>query len=192
MKRWEYSKKLANWINGQDFETNTELSKTKDKAESYFKLLNRFKLEEQFVFWKKENPSGSRLKEILTIVLLFPFSILGFIHCAIPYILVKRFVEKSFKRSVFWASVKMLLGSLVMGIINIPAIFIFYYLIYPSWLMAFAYYISIGLTGLAAYTLMKNVKGFMTKGKVNKIDLTGILKKRDALEQAINETIPNL
>lgn len=192
LKRWEYSKKLATWINAQDFETNTALNKTKDKAESYFKLLNRFKLEENLVFWKKENPNGSRLKEILMILLLFPFSILGFIHCAVPYILVKKFVHKSFKRSVFWASVKMLLGSLAMGIINIPAIFIFYYLIYPSWLMAFAYYTTIGLTGLAAYILTKNVKLFVAKGKVNKTDLTGILKKRDDLEQAIIETTPNI
>ena len=123
--------------------------------------------------------------------ILFPFAIIGVIHCAIPYIFVKRFVEKSFKRKVFWASVKMILGTVVMGVINIPVIFIFYYLIFSSWILALAYYMSIGLTGLAAYLLVKNFKIFIIKGRVNKTDLTEIIQHRENLEKVIQETVPN-
>jgi len=189
--RWKYSQKLANWLNKQDLEENKKLADLKKQAQTYFSLLKRFKLEEQYVYWKKDNPSGSRLKEVLNMILLFPFSILGFIHCAIPYILVKRFVEKSFKRKVFWASVKMILGALAIGIINIPVIFLFYYFIFPSWLLAIFYYLTIGLTGLAAYMLVRNLKTFTIKGKVNKTDLSGILKKREALEAAIKDMVPH-
>lgn len=192
LTRWDYSKKLANWLNKQDLESQPELEKLKGQAESYFKLLKRFKLEEEFVFWKKQNPNGSRLKELLMMVLLFPFAILGALHCAIPYIFVKRFVEKSFKRKVFWASVKMILGALAIGVINIPIIFLFYYLVFPSWLLAIGYYFTIGLTGLAAYKLKAYFKTFMIKGKVNKTDLKGILKKRSQLEESISKVVPEI
>jgi len=191
IKRWEYSKKLAVWINNQDLDANLALNKLKEQAESYFKLLSDSNLEEQFVFWKKENPNGGRLKEVMYILLLSPFAILGAIHCAPTYLFIKRFVEKSFKRKVFWASVKMLLGAIVLGIINIPAIFIFYYFVFPSWILAIAYYFSIGLTGLAAYKLVQNYKAFVIKGKVNKVDLTEVLQQREMLEKIIQETVPN-
>jgi hypothetical protein len=124
-------------------------------------------------------------------LLLFPFAIIGAIHCALAYMFVKRFVEKSFKRKVFWASVKMLLGAIVLGIINIPIMFIFYYFIFPSWVLAITYYLSIGITGLAAYKLVQNYKTFVIKGKVNKVDLTEIFQQREALEKVIQETVPN-
>lgn len=191
LKRWEYSKKLAHWMNEQNIETNDSFNKTKEETKSYFALLKDLKLEEQFVFWKKETPNGSRLKEMIYMSILFPFAIIGVIHCAIPYIFVRRFVEKSFKRKVFWASVKMILGAVVIGITNIPAIFIFYYLIFSSWILAFAYYLSIGISGLAAYLLVKNFKIFFMKGRVNKTDLTEILQHREKLEKLIQETAPN-
>jgi hypothetical protein len=191
LKRWTYSKDLAIWINKQDIETNKALNKTKDQAESYFKLLSDSNIEERLVFWKKENPNGSRLKEIIHMILLFPFAIVGTIHCAIAYVFIKRFVEKSFKRKVFWASVKMLLGAIVIGLLNIPVIFIFYYFIFPSWMLAIAYYFSIGLTGLAAYKCMQSYKIVVTKGKINKVDLTEVIQQREALEKVIQEIIPS-
>ena len=79
-----------------------------------------------------------------------------------------------------------------MGLVNIPVIFIFYYVIYPSWIMAIGYYLTIGLTGLAAYKLLAHYKNFVIKGKVNKTDLTGILKKREQLAETISNVVPEL
>ena len=189
-KRWRYSQKLANWLNDQDLEENKELNDLKGEAEGYFKLLKRFRIQEHFLFWKKNTPGGSRMKELLMMIILFPFAIIGALHCALPYILVKRFVEKSFRRKVFWGSVKLIAGQLLIAILNIPLIFVFYYVVYPSWWLAFAYFLSIGMTGLAAYMWMKNFKDFKIKGVINKTDLSKLIKKRDELEEKINTLVP--
>ena len=189
-KRWRYSQNLANWMNAQDVENTEELAKLKGEADSYFKLLKRFKIEEHYLYWKKSSPNGSRLKELLMLIILFPFGIIGFIHCALPYFLVKRFVEKSFKRKVFWSSVKLILGKISIAILNIPFIFVFYYYIYPSWWLAIACFFSIGLTGLAAYMWFKYLKVFKIKGIINKADLSKLFKKRDELEAKINKLVP--
>lgn len=190
-KRWRYSQKLAIWLNNQNLEENKDLSDLKGEAEAYFKLLKRFKIQEHFLFWKKNNPNGSRLKEITLMIALFPFAIVGAIHCVLPYLFVKRFVEKSFRRKVFWGSVKLIFAKLLIAIVNIPYIFLFYYLIYPSWWLAVVYFLSIGLTGLSAYMLFKYFKDFKTKGIINKSDLSKLIQKRDELAAKVNSLIPH-
>ena len=189
-KRWRYSQQLANWMNEQNFEENEKLSKLQKQAESYFGLLKRFKLEEHLLFWKKENPAGSRAKELFMLTLLFPFAIIGAIHCAIPYIITKRFVEGKMKRRVFWSSVKLTLGQLLIALFNIPTFFLFYHFVYPSWWLAFGYFLTIGLTGLAAYMWVRHLKTFIAKGKINKTDVSALLEKRAALETEINSIVP--
>lgn len=187
-KRWKYSQGLAKWMNKQDFEQNEDLQKLKKQAEDYFGLLGRFKLEERFLYWKKT--SGSRLNEVLKIIFLFPFAIIGAVHCGLPYFLIKRFVEKSFRRKVFWGSVKMIMAMIIFGLINMPVIWLFYYFVYPSWWLSIAYYWSIGLTGLAAYMWIRNIKYFKIKGVVSKMKTDGLMEKREALEKRINELVP--
>lgn len=187
--RWRYSQKLAHWINQQDKE-NENLQKFEKDAKGYFSLLKRFKLEERLITWKIENPSGSRMKELLMMIVLFPFSILGVIHCGLPYFIIKRFVEKSFKRKVFWGSVKMLLGMISMGLLNIPFIFVFYHLVYPSWWLAILYYLLIGLFGLSAYMLARNFKDFKAKGIINSTDLSKIIARRTAIKEKMNDFVP--
>lgn len=189
-KRWKYSQKLAHWLNEQDVENNEEMLKFKKESEGYLKLLKRFKLEERLVHWKITNPSGSRLKEVAMMALLFPFAILGFIHCGPVYFFVKRFVEKSFRRKVFWGSVKLAMGKIVMGLLNIPFIFLFYHFVYPSWWLAFAYYFAIGLFGLAAYMLVSNFKDFKKKGAINKTDISKFVAKRSSLIEQLHAFLP--
>ena len=189
-KRWEYSKKLALWLNEQNIEANLDLKKIKEKSELYFNLLKKIKINDQFIFWKKEKQNGSRVKEIKSMLFFFPFAILGIIHCGIPYIIVKRFVENSFRRKVFWASVKMILGAITMGVINIPIIFCFYYFIFPSWILSFVYYLTIGITGLCAYIFFKNVRDFLLKGKIKKTNLSEVIKSRDELKKIIDLKVP--
>jgi hypothetical protein len=190
LKRWRYSQQLAHWLNDQNIKENKELESLKDETEEYFKLLKRMQLEDQYVFWKKSNPSGSRAKEAFMMTILFPFALIGLLHCFAPYIFVKRFAEKSFKRKVFWGSVKLVMGQILMGLINIPYIFVFYYFVYPSWWLAFAYYITIGLTGLAAYMWFINFKRFKTKGVINKTDISKFISKRDDIEQRLKAILP--
>ena len=190
-QRWEYSRKLANWFNEHDFEENKELKALEEESKSYFSLTKRFKIQEQYMFWKATNPNGSRTKEVMAMILLFPFAIVGAIHCAPVYLIVKRLVEKGMKRRVFWSSMKLILGKLLIAIVNIPLIFVFYYCIYPSWWLWIGYFFSIGLTGLAAYMWMVNFKRFKTKGVIGKMDTSKLMAKREALEAKINAIIPD-
>ncbi len=188
--RWKYSQNLAHWINKQDVAENEELSEFKDEAKSYFALLKRVQLEERLLFWKINHPKGSRMKEVLTMVATTPLGILGILHLGLPYILVKRFVEKSFKRKVFYGSVKLILGQISMGLINIPFIFLFHAYVYPSWGLAILYYVLIGIFGLCAYVWMLNFKDFKAKGIIMKMDTSKFEAKRAKLVEKLKQVVP--
>lgn len=188
-KRWRYSQNLAYWFNDNVTSENEELMSLKKELESYFSLLKKFRLDEKYVY-EYQTKNGSRLKELLFMLMLFPFAILGLIHCGIPYYFTKRFVEKTFRRKVFWSSVKLLVGKISMGLLNIPFIFLFYKFVYPSYWLGFAYYLCIGLFGLAAYMWFRNFKSFKIKGTMKKMDVNKFWSRRTELEQKIKELIP--
>ena len=190
VKRWHYSQNLANWLNQQTAESLEKLAQLKNEMESYFSLLRKLRMNENYVFELSQHHTLNRTKEVILLVLLAPFALLGILHCGLPYILIKRFVEKSFKRRVFWGSVKLILGMIVMGLINIPIPFLFFNFVYPSYLLGFLYYVLIGLFGLAAYKWWKNFLQFREKGVVMKTDVTKIVAKRNALLEQIEATIP--
>ena len=188
--RWHYSQNLANWMNEKNLEETEELVGLKDELDSYFKLLKRFKLKEKYVF-EFQTLKGSRIKDLSYLILMFPFAIIGLFHCFIPYVLIKRFTEKTFKRRIFWGSVKMLLGKASMGLFNLPFIFIFYNFIYPSYLLACTYYLFIIPTcGLIAYLYNRFLIDFRTKGIVQKMDISKIIEKRKAILEKIKHIIP--
>ena len=186
--RWKYSQNLASWLNNLDLDANEKLKSLREDLENYNSLLKRLKLNEPLVYWKKTN--GTRSAEWAALILLFPFMILGFLHCFIPYYFVKRFTEKTFKRRVFWGSVKMILGKLLTGIMNIPYIFVFYHFIHPSWWLAIAYFASIGLVGTAAYVWFEKLNLFKAKGIVAKMDLSALFVKRKALKAKLSDILP--
>jgi len=188
--RWRYSQALANWLNEQNIGENEALAKLKDDTEGYFKLLKRFRLQERILFWKIQNPSGSRAKEVLKMIVLFPFAIAGVLHLGLPYILVKKWAEKSFRRKVFWGSVKLVAGKILMGLMNIPAIFLFYHFVFPSYWLALLYYVLIGLFGVAAYEWGLALRDFKLKGIINKADIRKFAKKRENLMNQIGEVLP--
>ena len=179
IKRWKYSKSLAKWLNEQEFEKNEELKKLKLDTELYFEQLKKIKVEDQHVFWKQQN--GNRLFDLMKLILLFPLTLIGAIHLLIPYLLIKRFVEKTFKRKVFWSSVKFVIGIFVMGLINLPYIYLFHKFIYPNWWLSIVYFFLIPVFGIVSHTWMKVLKEFKAKGLVNKTNLTDIIKQRGEL-----------
>ena len=189
-KRWRYSQNLALWLNAKSPEELDTLVPLKEKMGLYFNELKANKIDENHVFEKAKTGTIKRNKELLLLMFLFPFMLLGVAHCAVPYLFVKRFVEKSFKRRVFWSSVKLLLGMISIGILNIPVIFLFYAFVYPSYLLAFAYYLSIGLFGLAAYMWFRNLKRRKEKGRAQQNDLETWVQKRAALLSEIHAQIP--
>jgi len=187
-QRWKYSKNLANWINSKSIE-DPAISKIKSSLEAYFGLLKKMKLNESDVQWKLND--GKRFMELLLLIVLFPVMLIGAFHCFLPYHFIKKFVEKSFKRKVFWGSVKVILGKFSIGIINIPFIFLFYYLIYPSWTMSICYYLLIGLFGLGAYMWFIYLNRFIRKGKLQQADMSSIIKRRENIVEILKAELPS-
>jgi 1-acyl-sn-glycerol-3-phosphate acyltransferase len=189
--RWRYSQNLANWLNGQHLEESKELQEVRTELGTYFTLLKRFKIQEKYIYDFQSSTRGSRRKELLYLLTMWPFALLGLVHCLLPYLLIKRFTEKSFKRKVFWSSVKMMLGKAVMGIFNIPFIFVFHSLIYPNYWMAMAYYLfAIPILGLIAYLYHRKWREFKTKGVLQKMDLSKFMARRKMLLKKIETIIP--
>jgi hypothetical protein len=188
--RWRYSQQLAQWLNKQNEEGLDGLERLKKDLNGYFSLLKRMKLNENFVHDLDEKGTISRTTEAIKLIGLFPFALLGVLHCGLPYYFIRQFVQKSFKRKVFWGSVKMLLGMILFGVLNIPYIFLFHAYIYPDYWLATLYYLLIGLFGLAAYEWMLAFTAFREKGMVKKADVSKIIAKRRALNQLIKERIP--
>ena len=176
-ERWRYSQNLAHWFNANVNEENTSLMELKNRLELYFKSLKTMKIDEPSLF-DMVTKNGIRSKELAYLIVLFPFMILGFLHCALPYFLIKRFVEKKFRRRVFWSSVKLLLGMIIIGLVNIPFIFLFYHFVFPSYWLGFLYYLLIGAFGLAAYMWFRYFNRFQQKGKLKKMDLKPIWEER--------------
>lgn len=189
-KRWKYSQHLAEWMNQQQ-DLHPDLASLKDQLAQYFKLLKKLKLRDELVFQKNHSKGKiSRFPELLKLIFLFPLALLGFIHCAPVYFPIKRFVERSFKRKVFWGSTKLVMAMFGMGLFNIPVIFLFHAFVYDSWLIAFAYYWSIGLFGLCTYEWFLALRLFQEKGLVNQANTSSIEQRRNDLAKEIQRLIP--
>ncbi len=188
-KRWKYSQELATWLNSNDRNT-TEIEVIQQKTLEYDELLKKEKLKESLVFWKLNTPNGSRMKEILKLILLLPFAIVGTIQCAIPYIFSKRLTEKMMKRPVFWGSVKLVIGMITIAIFNIPSTILFHHYISPNGWVTFFYFLSIGLTGLAAYSWMTTFKLYKEKGVVNQRGLENAFLKREETLASLHQFLP--
>jgi hypothetical protein len=188
--RWRYSQQLALWLNEKTSEEKAQLEPLKENLAHYFSTLKKEKVDENRVHEMAVNGKINRLKDLFRLVVLFPFMLLGMLHCAIPYLVVKRFVEKSFKRRVFWSSVKMILGMISIGLLNIPVIFLFHAFIFPSYLLGILYYLFIGLFGLAAYMWFRHLKRYKEKGRAKHLDFESWVTQRSQLLAEIHQQIP--
>ena len=185
VEHWSFSKKLANWVNQTALTDNQQLETLEKATDSYFEKLKEQQISDELIAELPINGTVNFFKPILKCLVILPIATLGFIHCLIPYMFVKRFTEKSFKRPVFWGSVKMLVGMIVLGVVNIPVIFIVQSFV-GSYAIGFAYYVLIGLFGLASYTLIKELGQLKAKFTANKSELNTLKKERIALEKMID------
>jgi 1-acyl-sn-glycerol-3-phosphate acyltransferase len=191
-KRWKNSRNFAHWINSLDLENQMELISLKKELETYFGLLKKMKLEE---FYMKELSEKQKLKttnDFLYLLLIFPFIPLGLIHFYLPYIFVKRFTEKTFKRKVFWSSVKLMLGFLVMSIFNIVLVVVLNKLFINNGLISLAYFLVLPLVGIITYYWFEKLKLFKTKNKLNKLNLSSVIEKRKNLISKIDLLCPKI
>jgi 1-acyl-sn-glycerol-3-phosphate acyltransferase len=146
--RWKYSKGLAHFLNQFQGEYPEKLISLKEELSDYFEKLRANGMTEEHFYQSQRKTNGMNR---WVFVLLSPIALLGFIHAYVPYILVKRFVEKSFKRKVFWCSTKMVLTMVLMQFFNLPILFILPKFFGLTFWTALFYYVNIGLLSLAWY-----------------------------------------
>jgi len=192
--RWTYSKKTANIINAEYSEDKPEWQNLKIKLESYFTKLNPITIGSNHINdnWIKEYSETGKLnttKEWLFLIFGFPFFIMGLLHNYLPYTFIKRFVEKSFKRRVFWSGVKFLMGYFLLFLVNLPYLWVFYHFIYTSWILACLYvlFATVGF-GIIAYNYYFSAKTLFIKLKITDKHL----KYFSTLRQQVNNMIVDL
>lgn len=191
LKRWSYSKELANWINNQEnIADNKKMVQLKAGLKDYFSELESLGFNENQV-QARANDNFSPVKERLFFILLFPVMIVGLIHNYLPYRLIKNFVEKSFKRPVFWGSVKMLLGAIAFGIYNLILVTLLHFFTYENSVFWFLYFFIVPpLSGLVTYNYFKRYRNNKTMKKIYSSDLTELISKRSKLIEDIEAFIP--
>lgn len=166
--RFYYSKNLALKMN--ELDGKEELEELKENVEDYFSELKKYPIKEKQVHqYVKKNKKRSTIDLLLLFVIGFPIFVVGLVHCFIPYKLTKKFVEKTFKRSVFWGGVKMMLGKAFIGLFNIPIVILLHIYVFQNHWISWPYYFIIpALTGLFAYQYVKWLKELKDRIQFNK------------------------
>lgn len=185
--RYKYSKKLAKKLNA--IEDEKFLDDIEQEVNTYFDEIQKHELRDTYVEKFQKQGKLSVAKEWITMILLFPLFIVGLIHNLIPYLFVKRFVEKSFKRKVFWGGVKMMLGKLFVGLYNIVFVILLHIYVFKHHWISWPYYFIVpASTFLIAYyykVWWKHIKEKKTILKLNQENkLTSIIELRLKAEHA--------
>jgi len=190
LRRWEYSRSLANWMNERELDTNEELIGLKAKLESYFITLDQQGVTEKELITLNNNDFRP-VSDIAFFVFGAPLMVIGLIHNYLPYSWVKSFVEKSFKRKVFWSSVKMLFGALAIGIYNILFVSIMNIFVFPAfWFWVIYFFVVPPLSGVLAYSYFKRVARYKRIQLLKEKQFSGIYADRENCLKEIKRLIP--
>jgi hypothetical protein len=190
VERKKHSVIVAGYINDKSAEIKRALIEWSERVNLYKQTLKESFIAENEVYEWSKKKSISKGGILLKLILLSPFAILGALHCYLPYIFVKTWVENSFRRPVFYGSVKLLLGMITIGLLNIPVIFLISHLFECSIWIGFAYYSSIGLLFLAFYTFRTELKKHNRRHKIKEKDLETLVKVRAKLISELKELVP--
>ncbi len=188
-QRWKYSQKLANWLNTFSETIPVEIESLKSQLSTYFERLKKSEILDCDLKAKKDNSYNSFLN-LITIIALIPFATLGALHCYLPYRFVKNFVEKKFKRSVFWGSTKMVLGMFILSLFNVPIVAVLTnYLDQPFWI-GLIYFVLINLFWLSFVSAKLKINQFVRMSKIKRFNTDELVKMRQELEERIQQIVP--
>jgi hypothetical protein len=188
-KKYNYSKAVSTRVNETYSDEDPNWQGLKTKITDYFAKLKKLKINENWVHRYSEKGNKNVLISILSFFLLLPVTIIGLVHQLIPYFLIKSFVEKSFKRDVFWSGVKLLLGALISTLYNILIVYLFCKLCYyPNFWIVLAYFMSVPvISGTIAYVQIKQFKDRLSYRKVNEKQLRELKDERQVLLNDLKE-----
>lgn len=181
--RYRYSQQVAHKVNAEFSEEKTDWKTLKEGCTTYFNQLKKTNVNENWVAFYNKNQNKGLAMRYLWLILGFPFALVGLVHNFLPYILLKRFVEGTFKRDVFWSGVKMTVGWVFGALYNLPFIFLFHAYIIDNYWLAIAYYLTVpAFTGLIAYNYVKLWKDTAKIQKVSTEKLNTLNQERKALK----------
>ncbi len=192
-QRYQYGRQLAKSLNDKSEEELVQLEPLKSEITAYFNGLASLNISENERYLNASKSWGFP-KRLLKMLISLPFAILGLIHAGLWYLLVKRFVEKVFKRPVFWGSSKLIILLALVGIVNIPFIFLIahYFACLGSvyaYLIAFSYYFFIWFYAFMAYAWKIHAIHCYRYLKVRKLDLSSFNDTADRLKRSIHSIL---
>jgi hypothetical protein len=188
-QRWKYSQKLANWLNTFSETIPDEITNLKTQLSVYFEKLKNNQILDCDLKAKKDN-SYNRFLNLLSIIALLPFATLGAIHCYLPYRFIKNFVEKKFKRDVFWGSTKMILGLFIFSLFNLIIVsFLANYLNQP-FLIGLIYFVSISMFWLSFVKIKLKINQLVRMSNIKQLNTDEFIKMRQELEERIQQIVP--
>ncbi|MBU2020122.1 MAG: 1-acyl-sn-glycerol-3-phosphate acyltransferase [Bacteroidetes bacterium] len=187
-ERWNYSKKLAEFIN-----QNERVFQSTDLGERL--KIHHIKAEKTGVLWSDiqnllKGKSIDYLLDLFLLVFLLPVVILNLIHSYFPYLFIKKWVEKSFKRKVFWGSVKLLLGMIIIGLLNIPIVYFLTNYFGVSYWWGFTYYLCLGPFFLGHIYWKKAWFNFQRKKFLTQEIVKTVAASQQNLQKEIRTLIP--
>ena len=165
----------------------------KNQSDLYFKHLDELGISEEDLY--RTHVEKQKLGSSLTkFIILFPFFILGLLHIALPYWWVKRFVEKSLKRPVFWPGTKLTLAFFVVPLFNLPVVFwlmpkVLACFSLPFWVFVL-YFALIAPISALFLSFLDGIKNLMMARKVKKMKLQALVDARTDMLQHLHRILP--
>lgn len=191
LQRFENTKQLALWLNKQDL-NSPSLICLNESLKSYFDHLTQLNIKEEYVYEYAKKGKLSLFKPLLFLFFTWPFFILGIIHLSLPYLFVKKFTEAKFKRAVFWSSVKMVLGMLVMTLFNWPIMILLNKLFFHSAYISWMYFLILPIVGLITYLFIRNLSDLLSRRMTSIGMLNPLVRQRKELIELINQHLSTL
>ncbi|MFM7566166.1 MAG: 1-acyl-sn-glycerol-3-phosphate acyltransferase [Flavobacteriales bacterium] len=191
--RLEYSMKLAGFLNHASDHQKEQLEPLKIKMGDYFNALSQLGITENALFHAHVEKRRNQWLPI-KLILLTPIFCLGLLHTALPYLWVKRFVEKALKRPVFWPGTKVTMAFFVVLLFNLPLVFwllpkLLFLVDFPPvfWLV---YFILIAPISMLFLFVIDTYKAWFLRRQIKAMDLSSLLEMRSQLLEQLNKRIP--
>ena len=177
--RWAYSQALATKLNIGSLAAASNWNELEASIDNYFTAQDKIQIKEAELYNYKLNSSW-RQNTILQLIGWFPIFLLGLVHIALPYLFVKRFVEKSFKRRVFWSGAKMGMLLVLIPVWNLILLGIATNFIELNCLVWLGYFLALNFVAhgfhrfVAAYRRLKKSKSFNAQKLKHSRKIVGI------------------
>lgn len=185
-ERWQYSQALAEKLNNGDLAKASNWELLKATINTYFSALDQKHLREHELYNYAIDPTW-RSKNTFQLIIWFPMFLLGLFHVALPYFFVKRFVENTFKRSVFWSGAKMGMLLVILPIWNLILLGIASFFVDLHWLVWISYFVGLNIV---AHGFHRFKTAYLARKKMKKMSaqyLQNFVNQRQALVNQLKE-----